>query len=75
VTKLDEHAFDTIQFLPEAVGFPQRRLVIVGDGRQERDHLNTVEATELGAELLLAQIEWTDVHIVIVLPGLTYRTI
>ena len=34
MTKLDEHPFDTIQFLPEAVGFPQGVLVVVSDGER-----------------------------------------
>ena len=59
---LFENAFHAGQFLAEAVGFPERLLVVVGDGHQKRRDLDLVESAEGGAEALLPKVERADIH-------------
>ena len=59
---LVEQRFESRVFLAKAIGLAERGLVVVCCGYEERGHFDLVVAAERGVELLLPEIERTDVH-------------
>ena len=59
---LVDNGFHAHEILAEAFGFPQRPLVVVGDGQKKRSDFDLVVPSERITKFVLPEVNWTDIH-------------